>query len=57
MSLDPGAVSEVCYVVHDLEKSVRNWAEATGAGPFYVVEGESEDEALRHALDFVRMHG
>jgi CheY-like chemotaxis protein len=27
------------------------------SGPFYVVEGESEDEALQHALDFVRMHG
>lgn len=37
MALAHGA-SEVCYVVRDLEKNVRSWAETTGAGPFFLVE-------------------
>src|SRR5262245_13605530 len=53
--LDPVPRSQVWQV--EIRRGGRDGWRPGGAGPFYVVEGESEDEALRHALDFVRLHG
>lgn len=35
---EPTTFSEVCYVVHDVEKAARQWAKTVGAGPFYLIE-------------------
>ena len=53
--LEPVPKSQVWQV--EIRRGVRDGWRPGAAGPFYVVEGESEDEALRRALDFVRMHG
>lgn len=53
--LEPVVKSQVWQV--EIRRGGREAWRPGVAGPFYVVEGESEDEALRHALDFVRMHG
>jgi CheY-like chemotaxis protein len=53
--LEPIAKSQVWQV--EIRRGGREGWRPGVAGPFYVVEGESEDEALRHALDFVRIHG
>lgn len=53
--LEPVLKSRV-WQVEIRRGSREDWRPGT-AGPFYVVEGESEDDALRHALDFIRMHG
>jgi CheY-like chemotaxis protein len=53
--LDPVLKSQVWHV--EIRRGGREGWRPGAAGPFYVVEGESEDEAVRHALDFVRMHG
>jgi len=62
MSLAPGSISEVCYVVRDLEKSVHTWARTAGAGPFYLVDavpqnivdrGRPSTAAFRPVLGFL----
>lgn len=37
MSISHGAVAEVCYVTHDIERAIRHWTEGVKAGPFYVL--------------------
>lgn len=34
----PASFTEVCYVVHDVEKAAAEWARTVGAGPFYLIE-------------------
>jgi hypothetical protein len=39
---------QLCWVVPDLEASIRHWVKSTGAGPFFVFEGLSfEDGTYR----------
>lgn len=35
---------QLCWVVPDLERAIRHWVRATGAGPFFVFEGVHFDE-------------
>ncbi|MDZ5455124.1 MULTISPECIES: VOC family protein [Azohydromonas] len=36
--IDPPSFTEICYVVHDVERAAREWARNVGAGPFYLIE-------------------
>lgn len=47
MTIPYGTISEICYVVRDLEKSVYTWAETVGAGPFFEVEVVLQDVIYR----------
>lgn len=47
MTLPYGTVSEIAYVVRDLEKSVCSWAETTGAGPFFEIVAAPQDVVYR----------
>ena len=53
--LDPVAKSQVWQV--EIRRGGREGWRPGVAGPFYVVEGNNQEEALRHALDFVRLKG
>ena len=37
MSITPGTVTEVCYVTHDLDRTIQRWVDGVGAGPFFVM--------------------
>jgi len=61
MPMDYGSITEICYVVCDLEKSVLTWAETIGAGPFFKVDaapqniiyrGKPSNETFKTALGF-----
>ncbi len=44
---DTLAFTEICYVVHDVEKSARHWAQTVGAGPFYLIEPHDKARLYR----------
>ncbi len=33
----PGSITQIAYVVDDLESALRRWTQLTGAGPFFVL--------------------
>lgn len=37
MSISHEVITKFCFVTHDLEKAVQQWAEGVKAGPFYVM--------------------
>lgn len=39
--------SEVCYVVHDVEKAVLQWSKTVGAGPFFLIEPHDKKRLYR----------
>ncbi|MDB5421589.1 MAG: hypothetical protein JWR59_1536 [Brevundimonas sp.] len=39
--------SEICYVVHDVEKAALEWARTVGAGPFYLIEPHDKARLYR----------
>ena len=39
--------SEICYVVHDVEKAAKEWARTVGAGPFYLIEPHDKARLYR----------
>lgn len=47
MTLAHGAITEICYVVRNLEQSVLAWADTVGAGPFFQIEATPQEGIYR----------
>lgn len=61
MTLEPGSVTEVCYVTHDIEAMARRWSAVARAGPFFMMQvpdmprlyrGRMSDDRFTAALGF-----
>ena len=45
--IQPTSFSEICYVVHDVEKAAQEWARTVGAGPFYLIQPHDKARLYR----------
>jgi len=59
--IEPGEVTEICYLTHDLESATARWARTVGAGPFFempcpdgelLLRGQPIRDSFRAVLGF-----